>query len=134
MSPWLPEATVAIEDRRYWEHGALDYQGIARALYQDIAQGHIVQGGSTITQELVRNLYIGNPQRTVSRKVKEACLAEKLFERIGGRYGKGARSHILAAYLNSACPYGCPAMPCLTGPGACKDNPNGTSGGKSCQR
>jgi hypothetical protein len=40
----------------------------------------------------------------------------------------------LAAYLNSACPYGCTAMPCLMGPGACKDNPNGTSGGKSCQR
>jgi penicillin-binding protein 1A len=100
ISPWLPEATVAIEDARFWQHGALDYQGIARALYQDIAQGHVVQGGSTITQELVRNLYIGNPQRTLSRKVREACLAEKLFQRITNRYGKSARSHILAAYLN----------------------------------
>src|SRR6266705_2268020 len=81
ISPWLPEATVAIEDARFWQQGALDYQGIARAFYQDISKGHIVQGGSTITQELVRNLYIGNPQRTLSRKVKEACLAAKLFQR-----------------------------------------------------
>ena len=93
ISPWLPEATVAIEDARFWQHGALDYQGIARALYQDLSQGHIVQGGSTITQELVRNLYIGNPQRTLSRKIREACLAEKLFQRL-------TRKQILADYLN----------------------------------
>ena len=79
ISPSLPEATVAIEDARFWQHGALDYQGILRALYQNLSKGHIVQGGSTITQELVRNLYIGNPQRTLSRKVKEACLATKFF-------------------------------------------------------
>jgi penicillin-binding protein 1A len=93
MSPWLPEATVAIEDARFWQHGALDYQGIARAFFQDISKGHIVQGGSTITQELVRNLYIGNPERTLSRKVKEACLATKVFE-------KNTRKQILADYLN----------------------------------
>jgi len=93
ISPALPEATVAIEDARFWQHGALDYQGIARALFQDISKGHIVQGGSTITQELVRNLYIGNPQRTLSRKVREACLATKLF-------GKHTRKQILADYLN----------------------------------
>ncbi len=93
ISHWLPEATVAIEDARYWQHGALDYQGIARAFYQDLSSGHIVQGGSTITQELVRNLYIGNPQRTLSRKIREACLAEKLFQR-------HSRKQILADYLN----------------------------------
>jgi penicillin-binding protein 1A len=93
ISPWLPQATVAIEDARFWQHGALDYQGIARALFQDISKGHIVQGGSTITQELVRNLYIGNPQRTLSRKIKEACLATKLFDRL-------SRKQILADYLN----------------------------------
>ncbi len=93
ISPWLPEATVAIEDARFWQHGALDYQGIARALFQDISKGHIVQGGSTITQELVRNLYIGNPQRTLSRKIKEACLATKLFQRL-------TRKQILADYVN----------------------------------
>jgi penicillin-binding protein 1A len=100
ISPWLPEATVAIEDARFWQHGALDYQGIARALFQDISKGHIVQGGSTITQELVRNLYIGNPQRTLSRKIREACLATKLFQRTLSRYGKNARSRILTDYLN----------------------------------
>jgi penicillin-binding protein 1A len=93
IAPSLPEATVAIEDARFWQHGALDYQGILRALYQDLSRGHIVQGGSTITQELVRNLYIGNPQRTLSRKVKEACLAEKLFQKL-------TRKQILADYLN----------------------------------
>jgi penicillin-binding protein 1A len=93
IAPSLPQATVAIEDARFWQHGALDYQGIVRALYQDLSKGHIVQGGSTITQELVRNLYIGNPQRTLSRKVREACLATKLFQRL-------TRKEILTDYLN----------------------------------
>ena len=93
MSPWLPEATVAIEDARFWQHGALDYQGIARALVKNAAAGHIVQGGSTITQQLVRNLYIGKADRTLSRKLKEACLAEKLA-------GVWSKKQILAAYLN----------------------------------
>jgi penicillin-binding protein 1A len=93
ISPSLPEATVAIEDARFWQHGALDYQGILRALVQNLSKGHIVQGGSTITQELVRNLYIGNPQRTMSRKVKEACLATKFFE-------QHTRKQILTDYLN----------------------------------
>ena len=65
MSPWLPKATVAIEDSRFWQHGALDYQGIARALYKDVERrAASSQGGSTITQQLVRNLYIGKPERT----------------------------------------------------------------------
>ena len=93
IAPSLPQATVAIEDARFWQHGALDYQGILRAFYQDVTKGHIVQGGSTITQELVRNLYIGNPQRTLSRKIKEACLATKLFQKL-------SRKQILADYLN----------------------------------
>jgi penicillin-binding protein 1A len=93
MSPWLPKATVAIEDRRFWQHGALDYQGIARALYADVNAGRIVEGGSSITQELVRNLYIGSAQRTFDRKIKEACLAEKLA-------GTLSKRQILAAYLN----------------------------------
>jgi penicillin-binding protein 1A len=93
IAPSLPQATVAIEDARFWQHGALDYQGILRALYQDLSKGHIVQGGSTITQELVRNLYIGNPQQTLSRKVKEACLATKFFQ-------THTRKQILADYVN----------------------------------
>jgi penicillin-binding protein 1A len=93
MSPWLPQATVAIEDSRFWQHGALDYRGIARALYKDVNAGRIVEGGSTITQQLVRNLYIGKAQRTFSRKIKEACLAQKLS-------GRWTKKEILAAYLN----------------------------------
>ena len=93
ISPWLPKATVAIEDRRFWQHGALDYQAIARALVRDVSAGRIVEGGSTITQELVRNLYIGNQQRTLSRKLKEACLAVRLAQ-------QWSKSQILAAYLN----------------------------------
>src|SRR6185503_4267257 len=93
MSPWLPKATVAIEDNRFWEHAALDYEGIARALYKDVNAGRIVEGGSTITQQLVRNLYIGKAQQTLSRKVKEACLAEKLSK-------VWTKDQILAAYLN----------------------------------
>jgi penicillin-binding protein 1A len=93
ISPLLPEATVAIEDHRFWQHGALDVQGIMRALYQDITQGQFAQGGSTITQQLVRDLYIGNRQRTLSRKLKEACLAEKVFQ-------THTRKQILADYLN----------------------------------
>jgi penicillin-binding protein 1A len=93
ISPWLPKATVAIEDRRFWQHGALDYQGIARALYADAQAGKVVQGGSTLTQELVRNLYIGSNERTLARKVKEACLAQKLA-------GIWSKQQILSAYVN----------------------------------
>ena len=92
MSPWLPKATVAIEDARFWQHGALDYQGIARALFEDLTSGQIVQGGSTLTQQLVRNLYIGDPQKTISRKIKEACLADKLFSRMQRGTGTTRRS------------------------------------------
>ena len=93
ISPYLAQATVAIEDRRFWQHGALDYQGIARALYSDVTAGRIVEGGSTITQELVRNLYLGDEKRTFSRKVKEACLALKLSR-------SWSKKRILTAYLN----------------------------------
>jgi penicillin-binding protein 1A len=93
ISPWLPKATVAIEDRRFYQHGGLDYQGILRAAIADVKAGKIVEGGSTITQELVRNLYIGSSQRTLSRKLREACLALKLSKR-------WTKQQILAAYMN----------------------------------
>ncbi|HEY6029709.1 MAG TPA: transglycosylase domain-containing protein, partial [Gaiellaceae bacterium] len=88
-----PKATVAIEDRRFWQHGALDYVGIVRAAVADLRAGGSVQGGSTLTQQLARNLYIGKPKDTLSRKLQEACLAMK----IGDRWSK---QKILAAYLN----------------------------------
>ncbi|TML85331.1 MAG: penicillin-binding protein [Actinobacteria bacterium] len=92
ISPWMPKATVAIEDRRFYQHGAIDYQGTLRALIADIRAGHAVQGGSTITQQLVRNLYISR-EKTLQRKVKEACLAIKLFRR-------WSKNRILTAYMN----------------------------------
>jgi len=93
MSRWLPLATVAIEDRRFYSHGGIDAEGIARALWRDLNAGRVVEGGSTITQQLVRTLYISS-ERTVERKVTEACLAVKLDR-------KWSKERILATYLNS---------------------------------
>src|SRR5438034_5788566 len=93
LSKWVPRATVAIEDRRFWSHGALDYAGIARALFANVRAGHVVQGGSTITQQLARNLYIKKPSQTFGRKATEACLAIKLAREKSKRW-------ILTAYMN----------------------------------
>jgi penicillin-binding protein 1A len=93
VSPWMAKATVAIEDQRFYEHRGVDAEGVARALWRDLQEGAIVEGGSTITQQLVRNLYISREQ-TVERKLKEACLAVKL-ER------EWSKQRILANYLNS---------------------------------
>jgi len=94
----LKEATVAIEDKNFFHHGALDYEGIARAAWKDLQAGSAVQGASTITQQLVRNLYIQNPQNTIERKLKEAKLAVEFEE-------EHSKSWILKEYLNTA-PYG----------------------------
>ncbi len=92
VSPWMSKATVAIEDHRFYEHGGVDYEGIARAAWKDLRAGHVVQGGSTITQQLVRNLYISK-ERTFKRKIKEACLAIKLSR-------ARSKDWILAQYMN----------------------------------
>ena len=92
VSLWERKATVAIEDHRFYEHGGVDYYGIARAAWQDLRAGHVVQGGSTITQQLVRNLYISK-ERTFKRKLKEVCLAIKLSRR-------WSKDRILNEYLN----------------------------------
>ena len=92
MSPWMPKATVAIEDRRFYQHGGIDVEGIARALWKNVNAGEVVEGGSTITQQLVRNLYISR-ERTVQRKLKEACLAIKLND-------AWTKDRILATYMN----------------------------------
>ena len=63
ISPWVPAATLAIEDRRFYHHGGVDPVGIMRAVVADVRAGKIVQGGSTITQELVRNLYLSREQK-----------------------------------------------------------------------
>src|SRR6187431_55493 len=92
MSPWVRKATIAVEDRRFFEHGGVDVEGIARAAVTDIKARGVVEGGSTITQQLVRNLYISR-ERTVQRKLKEACLATKLD-------GAWSKDRILTTYLN----------------------------------
>nr|MDQ4030241.1 transglycosylase domain-containing protein [Actinomycetota bacterium] len=94
MSHWLPKATIAIEDRRFYEHGGVDFEGIVRALVEDIRAGRVVQGGSTITQQLVRNLYPVSNERTIQRKLKEACLAVKLNR-------ARTKDWILSNYLNT---------------------------------
>ncbi len=99
MPQKLRDATVAIEDRNFFNHGALDPAGIARAAWKDLlAGGKPVQGASTITQQLVRNLYIQNPQETLKRKLIEAHLAYEMED-------AHSKDWILTAYLNTA-PYG----------------------------
>lgn len=88
----LQNATVAIEDERFYKHPGVDLQGIARAFYQNIRRGHMAQGGSTLTQQLARNIYLSR-EKSISRKLKEILLALEL-ER---NYSK---EQILELYMN----------------------------------
>lgn len=88
----MRNALVAIEDDTYWEEPGVDPVGIARALAVDITSGRILQGGSTITQQLAKNLYLTD-RRTITRKIKELAITLKL----GTEYSK---SEILTMYLN----------------------------------
>ena len=92
ISPWLIRATVAIEDRRFYQHGALDPRGLARAVWINVRHLAKEQGASTLTQQLARNLFLSH-ERTWSRKLREAWYAIQL-ER---RYSK---DEILEMYLN----------------------------------
>jgi penicillin-binding protein 1A len=91
----LQLATVAIEDQRFYEHGGVDYEGIVRAALKDLEAGEPVEGGSTITQQLVRNLCIQDPKRNLERKIVEAKLAVEYSER-------HTHKEILGSYLNIA--------------------------------
>ncbi|HEY2937756.1 MAG TPA: PBP1A family penicillin-binding protein [Gaiellaceae bacterium] len=93
IAPIMRQAIVAIEDKRFYEHRGIDVRGMARALWADITQRGAVQGGSTITQQFVKNAYVGN-ERTVTRKLKEAALAWQLEQR-------WKKDRILTAYLNT---------------------------------
>ena len=94
----LKNATVAIEDQRFYKHNGVDITGIFRAALKDLAHGAAVQGGSTITMQLMRNLYLGGDQRTLKQKIIEAKLALD-FEKVH------SKRYILTSYLNSV-PYG----------------------------
>ncbi len=96
VSPWVVVATLAAEDRRFYEHPGVDVRALARALWQDARAGRAVSGGSTITQQLARAL---EPRpRTLAGKMEEAWRALKLERR-------ATKREILEAYLNRA-PYG----------------------------
>jgi len=98
----IKNAVVAVEDRRFFEHQGVDFEGIVRAGVKNLENRHEIQGGSTLTMQLVRNLYTGEKQRTLKRKIREAKLAEDLENLHPGREGK---LWILTKYLNSV-PFG----------------------------
>jgi penicillin-binding protein 2D len=89
---FLQNALVAIEDARFYEHGAIDVRGITRALVKDVVKGRMAEGGSTITQQLIKNKYFSN-KKTIERKFKEGLLAVE-YER---KYNK---KQILEMYFN----------------------------------
>ena len=94
ISTNMENAVIAIEDRRFYEHEGVDYKGIARALSQDVLRRSAVQGGSTITQQFVKNAMAAQSKRTVFQKLREAALAYHL-ER------KWTKQKVLTQYLNS---------------------------------
>ena len=93
IAPIMKQAIVAIEDKRFYDHRGVDLRAIGRALVADIENKAVVQGGSTITQQFIKNAYVKD-QRSVARKLKEAALAWQLEQR-------KKKDWILTAYLNT---------------------------------
>ena len=89
----LVDAVIAAEDRRFYEHSGVDPIGVGRALLQDLRQPHRRQGGSTITQQYVKNVYVGR-ELTFRRKLREAAMAVKLERKL-------SKNQILERYLNT---------------------------------
>ncbi|MCP4182364.1 MAG: PBP1A family penicillin-binding protein [Hyphomicrobiales bacterium] len=92
MSPYIPMAVIAIEDRRFKHHFGIDLLGLARAMGKNLMAGRFIQGGSTLTQQLAKNLFL-KPERTLGRKVQEAILAIWLESRF-------TKNEIIELYLN----------------------------------
>jgi penicillin-binding protein 1A len=93
IAPIMQQAIVAVEDKRFYEHNGVDLRGIGRAVWADVTSKRVVQGGSTITQQFVKNSCVTSA-RTISRKLKEAALAWQLEQR-------WTKLRILTAYLNT---------------------------------
>jgi penicillin-binding protein 1A len=93
IDPWIKYAIVAIEDRRFWEHRGVDVRGILRAAWQDVTKGKVVEGGSTITQQFVKQAFTSD-QKSIARKLREAAFAWQLEQ-------KWTKTEILDAYLNT---------------------------------
>ncbi len=94
ISPWLVDAVVATEDRRFFDHVGIDPVGLGRAMLDNLRAGAVVAGGSTITQQLAKNLYL-TPERSLTRKLQELTLALWLEVRL-------SKKEILTLYLNRA--------------------------------
>jgi penicillin-binding protein 1A len=94
IAPAMQHAIIAIEDQRFYENQGVDLRGTGRALWQDITSGRAVQGGSTITQQFVKNATRAQARRTLLEKVREAALAYHLTR-------KWSKEKILTEYLNS---------------------------------
>jgi penicillin-binding protein 1A len=92
MSPYLPEAVIATEDRRFYHHFGVDPIGLLRALYVNVTSGDLVQGGSTITQQLAKNVFL-TPERSLHRKGQELLLSFWLEHHF-------TKNQILELYLN----------------------------------
>ncbi len=88
----LVNAVVSAEDADYFQHGGLNYRGMVRAFLEDVLRGRRAQGGSSITQQVVKNLVL-SPERTMRRKVQEVILARQLSEKL-------SKEEVLALYLN----------------------------------
>ena len=101
MADAVRQATVAVEDRRFYQHKGVDFEGVVRAAFRNLTSGKTVEGGSTLTMQLVKTLYAGR-ERNVTRKIREAKLAEELENVHNGPEGK---KWILTQYLNNV-PYG----------------------------
>ena len=89
----MVDAILGLEDERFWQHGGVDLRSTGRALFTNVQSGEVVQGGSTITQQLVKNALL-TPERSVDRKVREAVLAVRLE-------GQLSKRQILERYLNT---------------------------------
>ena len=92
--PFIGQAVIAAEDREFYKHNGVSFRGIVRAAWANVTGGGVVQGGSTITQQYVKQAVLQDPERTITRKVKEAVLAIKLERRYSKR-------EILGFYLNT---------------------------------
>ena len=92
FSPFLPEAVVAVEDRRFWHHAGIDPIGLLRAAWVNLTAGRVVQGGSTLTQQVAKTLFLTNA-RTTKRKVQELLLTLWLERHF-------SKQEILEIYLN----------------------------------
>jgi penicillin-binding protein 1A len=92
LPAYVPHAFLAAEDRRFYAHHGVDFEGVARAAWADVGAHHVVQGGSTITQQVARNVFL-NADQTLKRKLQEAALAWRIERMM-------SKDEILELYLN----------------------------------